>query len=150
MKRSTLGILKKTSTYLKKESKRKYVSLDMVSKNLGVYPDVLADELSFINPVLLMDPGVNMKDLLAPIENAILDEENKKRDNTTPRIEGVTKKELASYPTISSFAYAKLTNAGGLIDATMDLNDHDLRVLKKLVEREIAARRKEKRLNKKK
>ncbi len=149
MKKSTLSNLKKVSSYLKKESKRKYISLDMLSHGVGIYQDVLADDLSFINPVLLMDSSVNIKDLAEPIEEAIYQEENKKKDPSYPRYEAVTKKELAQYPTISSFVYAKLTNAGGLIDTTISLSDHDLRLLKKLVERETSERRKAKRANKK-
>ncbi len=151
MKNSSLLTLKKISAYLRKESKRKYVSLDMVSKNVGVYVEVLANELAFINPCLLMDPNVNIKSLLPSIEEAIEKEEAKKKaSGSMPKAEPVSKKELASYSSISDFAYKKLTNAGGLVDSTISLSDHDLRVLKKLVEREDGERRRIKRLNKKK
>lgn len=150
MKKSTLSNLKKVAAYLKKESRRKYITLDMVSRSVGIYSDILADDLSFLNPVLLMDPSVNMKDYLEPLEEAIYQEENKRKDSSSPRYEAVTKKELALYPSIQEFMYQKLTNAGGLVDTSITLSDHDLRVLKKLVERETSERRKAKRLAKKK
>ena len=150
MKNSSLSTLKKIAAYLKKESKRKYVSLDMVSKNIGIYTEMLADELSFINPCLLMDPSFNIKSLLPALEEAIEKEESKKKAlSSVQKVEPVGKKELASYPSISDFAYKKLTNAGGLVDSTIALSDHDLRVLKKLIEREMSDRRKAKRLKKK-
>lgn len=149
MKRVTLINIKKAASYLKRESKRKYVSLDMLGEGIGVYPDVLADNLSSVNPVLLMDPSVNMKDLLPAIEEMIQKEEQKRKEN--PRhYEVVRKKEMAEYPTVASFVYAKMTNAGGLVDTSISLSDHDMRLLKKLVVRELSLRRKAKRLLKSK
>lgn len=144
MKRTTLINLKKAASYLKKEYKRKYISLDMLSEGIGVYPDVLANEISFINPVLLMDPSINMKDLLVPMEEAIKKEEEIRKKEPRRHYEAVRKKELAEYPDVASFVYTKMTNAGGLVDTSISLSDHDLRLLKKIIIRELSLRRKAK------
>lgn len=143
MKKATLINLKKVSSYLK-DSKRKYVSLDMLSKGVGIYQDVLADDLSFINPVLFIDPSVNMKNLLPSIGEAIYLEENKKKKDENIHRDVVRKKEINEYENIASFVYAKMTNVGGLVDTSLTLSDHDLNLLKKLVLREIASRKKQK------
>ncbi len=147
MKRSSLLNLKKVSSYLKRENKRKYISLEMISNAIGIYPDVLADDLSFLNPILMMDPSYNIKDLFEPLQEAIYQEENKAKDPKTKR-DMVHKKELKEYKSISDFVYKKFTSAGGLVDTSIELNDHDLRVLKKLVEKESSERRKAKRAKK--
>lgn len=147
MKRSSLLNLKKVSSYLKKENKRKYISLEMISNAIGIYPDVLADDLAFLNPILMMDPSFNIKDLYEPLLEAIYQEENKTKDPKAKR-DIVHKKELKEYKSISDFVYKKFTNAGGLVDSSITLSDHDLMVLKKLVEKENSDRRKAKRAKK--
>ena len=52
-----------------KAIKRKDVSLDMLSKKIGIYPDVLGRNLQYFEPMILMDPYINCRALLPQFEN---------------------------------------------------------------------------------
>jgi len=134
--------LQKVVSALKK-SDRKYLSLEDLSKIVGLYSDTLGTELSFFEPMVLMDSSLNMKNLLGPAEAYLAKKEEARKGQ--PKRMMVSASELAFYPTISSFVYAKMTTAGGLVDASVKLDDHDLKILSKLVAREIKARRSSKR-----
>jgi hypothetical protein len=125
-----------------KKTPKKVVTLDVLSHMVGLYSDVLADDLEYFAPLVRMDPSLNLKDLIPQLESYIAQEEAVK--STEPKVKRVvaTKKELAQYPTISAFVYAKMTSAGGLVDPSNRLSDEDLHVLKKLVDREVATRKK--------
>lgn len=62
----------------------------------------------------------------------------------------VRKKALLAYPSIGEFVYDKFASIGGLIDRSTTLSDVDLRILKKLVLKEIAERKPKKKAVKKK
>lgn len=124
-----------------KNDKRKFVSLDMLSRKLGIYADILGAELSEFAPMILMDPGINMKSLLPDLEQRISELEAIKAEQPKqPRV-AVSKKEVLGYKSIQSFVYAKMTGAGGLVDTSAYLDDKDLRILQKLVANEIAKRK---------
>jgi hypothetical protein len=125
-----------------RKSPKKVVTLDMLSRMVGLYSDVLADDLEYFAPLVRMDPSLNLKDIVPQLEAYVADEEAVKA--TEPKVKRVvaTQKELSQYPTISSFVYAKMTSAGGLVDPSNKLSDQDLHILKKLVDREVAFRKK--------
>jgi hypothetical protein len=125
-----------------KKSSRKYLSLEALSRLVGLYPDVLGDELSYFEPMIRMDPSLNMKDLIPTLENYIASEKAKKVGEEKPKRQVARKKEIAEYPNIATFVYQKMTGAGGLVDPSLTLSDHDLHVLQKLVSREVSARKK--------
>jgi len=131
-----------------RKSPKKVVTLDMLSRMVGLYSDVLADDLEYFAPLVRMDPSLNLKDIVSQLEAYIAQEEAVKA--TEPKVKRVvaTKKELSQYPTISSFVYAKMTSAGGLVDPSNKLSDQDLHILKKLVDREVAIRKKAERKKK--
>ena len=54
----------------------------------------------------------------------------------------IAKAELASYSSIADFVYKKMTSVGGLVDTAAELSDHDLEILRRLVDKEIAKRKK--------
>lgn len=133
-----------------KQDRRKFVSLDMLSRKLGIYPDVLGQELSEFNPMVFMDPSLNMKSLLPQLEQRISEiEEEKSKQPKKARVVA-RKKEVMEYDSIQSFVYAKMTGAGGLVDTSAILDDKDLRILQKLVTNEIAKRKKPAKNKKKK
>ncbi len=130
-----------------KKSDRKYLTLDDLSSLVGLYSDVLGAELSYFEPLILMDGTLNMKNLIAPLEAYLAKKSESKKSQ--PRRLAISAAELASYPTISAFVFAKMTTAGGLVDPSSKLEDRDLKILQKLVARETSLRRKEKRHGKK-
>ena len=140
MKKPTKAEIKRILGALRR-SKRKFVSLDALSRLVGLYPDVLADTLAYFEPMIRMDPTINTRDLTPQLEE-YLEEPVKKAGEAKPKRIAVPKKELAKYPSIADFVFKKMTSVGGLVDTTAKLSDEDLRVLQKLVEREITKRKK--------
>lgn len=140
MAQLSLSKIKKIHSAIKQD-KRKFLSLDMLSRKLGIYSDVLGEELSEFNPLIFMDSSLNMKSLLPQLEERIneLEEEKAKQPKQSRVV--ATKKEVMEYRSIQSFIYAKMTGAGGLVDTSAVLDDKDLRILQKLVANEIAKRK---------
>jgi hypothetical protein len=124
-----------------KKSNRKYVSLEDLSKAVGLYPDVLGEELSYFDPMIMLDSTKNIRDLERPIEQYLAEREEERVLSPLPKRVVASNKELAEYPTIASFVYKKMTFAGGLVDPSTKLNDHDLHLLQKLVNKEVLARK---------
>ena len=54
----------------------------------------------------------------------------------------VKKTEVLQYSSIADFVYKRLTTVGGLVDPSLQLDDKDLEILKRLVEKEVAKRKK--------
>ena len=129
-----LGALKRTN--------RKVVTLDALSRLVGLYPDVLGDALSYFEPMIRMDSGINCRDL-EPALRAYLEipmEKSKKRKKESIR---VSKKTLNSYASIADFVYKEMTNVGGLVDTATSLDDEKLTILKRVVDNELKRRAKE-------
>lgn len=124
-----------------KSIKRKDVSLEMLSRRVGIYPDVLADSLVYFSPMIRMDPDVNCRDFLEEMKEYVKEPfaEKKPRKQTTR----VPKAEMRKYVSIADFCYKKMTSVGGLVDTSIELSDMDLEILKRLVAREIQKRKKE-------
>ena len=117
-------------------NKRKVISLDYLSKLVGIYPDVLGEDLSYFCPLILMDPSINIRDYVevfrAYIAKPIKKEEPKKK---VVKKESISKAELSKYKGVVDFAYKKFTSVGGLFDPSYNLTEHDIRVLEKLLEK---------------
>lgn len=140
MKKPTKAEVKRILGALRR-SKRKFVSLEALSRLVGLYSDVLAETLSYFEPMIRLDPTINTRDLTDQLE-AYLEEPMKKASEGKPRRIAVPKKELAKYSSIADFVYKKMTSVGGLVDTAAKLSDEDLRVLQKLVELEVGKRKK--------
>jgi len=132
-----------------KRSSQKFIPLDKLSRLVGLYPDIISDELVFFDPMIKFDPSINTRDLLGAMETYLGPENPKIKENRPKRVM-VTKKELLEYPSITDFVYKKMTSIGGLVDTSMRLNDQDLHILQKLVNAEVGARKKAARKKKKK
>lgn len=141
----SISRLRRIKAVLEKKQK-KYVTLDMLSRYVGLYPDIVSDELLYFNPMVKMDTSLNMMDILPLINEYLssIDEQNKINREAKPKRQAVRKKELLEYKTIGDFVYHKMAGPGGLISPSAELNDHDLRVLELLVKKETAARKKKK------
>ncbi|HBN00520.1 MAG TPA: hypothetical protein DD384_04785 [Firmicutes bacterium] len=141
----SISRLRRIKSALEKKQK-KYVTLDMLSRYVGLYSDVVADELVYFEPMVKMDTSMNMMDILPFIQKYLgkIDEENKEKREKKPRRQAVRKKELLKYSSIGDFVYQKMAGPGGLVSPSSNLNDHDLHVLELLVKQEIAKSKKKK------
>ena len=119
--------------------KKRYITSEVLSRYVGVYPEVINENLSYFEPLMTMDSSVNILELVPAIKQYIIDEEEKK----TPviRVAPVNKKEVDLYESLNDFVYKKYS-VGGMIDKGAELSDKDLRIMKKLVAEELAKRKK--------
>ena len=65
--KQSISRLRRIRAVLLKKQK-KYVTLDMLSRWVGLYSDVVADELVYFEPMVKMDTSMNMMDILPMIE----------------------------------------------------------------------------------
>ena len=114
-------------------SKKRYLTTENLSSIMGVYPEVIAEQLSFFEPMLAMDPSFDLKELIPTISKYIEDEESKREKKEVIK---VSKKELSEYKSVPDFLYKKMT-FNGLVDRNASLGEADLKALKKLVQKEL-------------
>lgn len=114
-------------------SKKRYLTTENLSSIMGVYPEVIAEQLSFFEPMLAMDPSFDLKELIPTISKYIEDEESKREKKEVIK---VSKKELSEYKSVPDFLYKKMT-FNGLVDRNANLSEADLKALKKLVQKEL-------------
>ena len=140
MKGPSVTVLKKYLSAMTKK-KVKYMTTERLAHIIGVYPDVIAETLSFFEPMLKMDPSYDLLVLIPQIKEYIQNEEDKKSTNA-PKVVA-TKKDVVEYESVNDFVYKKMTFAG-MVDRNVQLNEKDLRILKRLVNDELAALKKKK------
>lgn len=116
--------------------KKKYVTCERLSKVIGVYPDVIASNLSYFVPMIMMDPDYNLLELVPTLKDYITSKEESKVIKDLNRNNFISKKEVERYENIADFIYQKYASAGGLMDRNAYLSDKDLKILKKLVTEE--------------
>lgn len=121
-----------------KKGKRKVITLDALSRLVGVYPDVLGEQLVYFSPLILMDPSINCKELLPQIEEYVKNFEAPKKEKA-PSSPAVKKKDVSEYKGVNDFVYKKMTSAGGLVDPSSRLSQKDLKILHRLVNAELKA-----------
>ena len=139
MKEPKVSDVKKYLNGLTKLNK-KYVTSERLSKVVGIYPEIINEQLSFFEPLLTMDPEFNLMELVPVLKKYVIDQEENK--TLMPKKAPVKKSDLEEFTSINDFIYKKMTSVGGLLDYNIVLTDRDLRVLKKLVSEEIASRKK--------
>ncbi len=122
------------------KAKRKYVTCERLSKIVGVYPEIIASNLAYFQPMIKMDPEYNLLELVPTLKKYLNDKEESKSSNIV-RTPVVYKKEVEQYEGITDFIYRKYASTGGLIDRNAQLSDKDLKVLKKLISEEQAKRK---------
>ena len=137
MKAPSINILKKYLSAMSK-IKAKYITAERLSRVMGVYPEVISETLSYFEPMLMMDTGYNLLELVPAIKNYINDLEEKKVP--VEHVEGVSKKEIEEYESVVDFIYKKMS-VGGIIDRGAVLSDRDLRVIKRLATEELKRRK---------
>lgn len=114
-------------------SKKKYLTTENLSRIMGIYPEVIAEQLSYFEPMLAMDPSYDLKELVPVINKYIEEEDSKKAKKPVVK---VSKKDISGYKSVSDFIYKKMT-FNGLVDRYATLTEADLKALKKLVQKEL-------------
>lgn len=137
MKEPSVTLLKKYLAAMSK-IKAKYITSERLSRVVGVYPEVINENLSYFDPLIIMDYEYNLLELVPAIKKYIEEKENK--DNT-PKVPLVTKKVASEYDSVVDFVYKKMS-IGGLVDKSTVLTDKELRILKHLVNDELNERKK--------
>ena len=137
MKTPSVSVLKKYLSALSK-IKRKYVTVEQLSRVVGVYPEVISETLSYFEPMLMMDPDYDVLSLVPQIKQYINEVEEKK--NPVPTPEFISKKVVDEYESVVDFIYQKMS-VGGIIDKGATLSDKDLRILKRLIGEELKKRK---------
>lgn len=113
-------------------SKRKHLTCEALSLHVGIYPEVIAKDLSEFEPMLAMDPSFNLRELVPALQVFIEEQSKEKKE---PRI-AVKKAEISQYKSVADFVYNKMT-IGGLVDRNIPLTEKDLKLLRHLVNQEL-------------
>ena len=142
MKEPSIYILRKYLNALTKV-KKKYVTAEMLSKVLGVYPEIITENLAFFEPMIMMDYEYNLMELVPMIKEHIHNKEAAKikarqeraklREAAKPKDKAAKEKlPKVKYASIQDFVYKKMT-FGGMFDKSAKLEEDDLKALKHLV-----------------
>ena len=140
MKEPKLAEVKKYLNAIVKLNK-KYVTTDRLSKVVGIYPEIINEQLSYFEPTLMMDPEYNLMELVPTLKKYVVDKEEEKSTALIKK-PAIKKQTLEQYDSVSDFIYKKMTLVGGLLDRNVILSDTDLRILKKLIVEEQQRRKK--------
>lgn len=138
MKNPSVTTLKKYLAFLTK-TKRKYVTAEYLSHEIGVYPEIIQENLEYFEPMIAMDPEYNLLELVPQMQEYV-DNSGNKKQLIDPSIM-VHKNEISPYESVTDFIYKKMS-IGGIIDRGYELSDKDLRLLKKLINEELEKRKK--------
>ena len=138
MKEPSVKDLKKYLQGMAKLPKAKYITSERLSRIIGIYPEVINENLSFFDPMIMMDYTYNLLELVPTVKKFIENKENKRAP--TPKPVAVKKDEVEAYENYFDFIYKKLTY-GGMIDRSVELSDKDLKILKRLISEELANRK---------
>lgn len=138
MKEPSVKDLKKYLQGMAKLPKAKYITAERLSRIIGIYPEVINENLSYFDPMIMMDYEYNLLELVPAVKKFIEDKEAKRAPTPKPVV--VKKDEIDAYDNYFDFIYKKLTY-GGMIDRSVELSDKDLKILKKLIVEELARRK---------
>ena len=139
MKEPKLSEVKKYLSAIIKMNK-KYVTSERLSKVVGIYPEIINEQLSYFEPTLMMDPEYNLLELVPTLKKYVVEKEEEK-SNSLVKKAPVKKQQSEQFESIADFIYKKMTSAGGLFDRSVVLSDSDLKTLKKLISAEQASRK---------
>ena len=138
MKEPNVKELKKYLQGMAKLPKAKYITAERLSRIIGIYPEVINENLSYFDPMIMMDYEYNLLELVPSIKKFIESKEAKRAPTPKPVV--VKRGEVDAYDNYFDFIYKKLTY-GGMIDRSVELSDKDLKILKKLISEELANRK---------
>ena len=118
--------------------KTRHLTCEALSHYVGIYPEIIANDLSFFDPLLAMDPSFELRDLLGTLKQYV---EKHSKSETPKKAEPVPefKLEAKQYKSVADFVYKKMT-INGLVDRGASLKEDDLKILKILVQNELDRR----------
>lgn len=116
-----------------KNSKIRNLTCESLSRSMGIYPDVIASDLSFFEPMLSMDLSFDLRDLIPALTKYIEEQELAKPKEKKINSNSI---ELREYKNVGDFVYKKMT-INGLVARNAELTHDDLKILKKLIEIEL-------------
>lgn len=119
-----------------KANKQKYLTCEILSKDVGIYADIIAGYLSTFDPIISMDPNYDIRNI-TPQLSAFVREHGERRPTHKSN-----KLAETQYKSVNDFVFSKYVVAGGLMDRSIELSDADLKELKKVVTNEIKLRKK--------
>jgi NADH/NAD ratio-sensing transcriptional regulator Rex len=131
----SMTLLKRIIQQLKKTN-QKYVTVDDLSQQLGIYPDKIAEVISFFNPLILMDLTSNLKDHLEQMETFLNSKVAPKEIKKTK----ISRIDIKAYKSIIDFIYQHMT-IDGIIDKTNHLSIAELKAMKKLITEELKSKK---------
>ena len=117
-----------------RNSKIRHLTCEALSKSFGKYPEMIAQDLSLFEPMIMMDmSNFDLRDLEPALEKFIeVQESIKPKEKKIV----VTTNELKEYSSIGDFVYKKMT-INGLVAKNTSLSEEDLHILRKLVDKEL-------------
>ncbi len=134
--------VKKIVSVIKKGSS-KYLTVENLSQSLALYPEKIAEMLSFFNPLITMDHSMNVVDMLPAMERYLAAQQVDKRKGTlpeTPKVSAKKKIDVKSYKSLIDFIYEHMT-IDGIVDKTIQLGLPELKAMKKLIADELKSKK---------
>ena len=141
MKEPNVKDLKKYLQAMAKLPKAKYITSERLSHIIGIYPEVINETLSYFDPMIMMDYEFNLLELVPAVKKYIEEKEAKRAPTHKPVV--VKRDEVEAYDNYFDFIYNKLTY-GGMLNRDVNLTDKDLKILKRLINEELANRKEKK------
>jgi hypothetical protein len=114
------------------KAKKKHINTYELAQSVGILEDFIRDELSFIEPMVRLDLDFNLMELVPQLETMLTLKGERKRVSN--------KAEKINYLSIADFVYKNMTVSGGIIDRNLELDNQQLKDLKKLVNKTIKNR----------
>ena len=108
-----------------KNSGKKYVTVEMLSKMVGIKEDVIREELTEFDPMIRLMEDYNLKDIVKPMEEYI----------SKPMV--VRSKPTVKYASVMDFVVKNMTSNGDLLNKYMKLDKTQLKDLEIVVKREL-------------
>ena len=68
MKEPKASELKKYLQGMAKFPKAKYITAERLSRVVGIYPEIINEQLSYFEPTLMMDPEYNLMELVPTLK----------------------------------------------------------------------------------
>jgi hypothetical protein len=131
----SLTLLKKIVLQLKKTN-QKYITVDDLSQQLGIYPEKISEVIAFFNPLILMDMTSNLRDNLTDMDNYLTTKIQPKEMKKTKRI----RFDIKAYKSMLDYLYQHLT-IDGILDKTRQLTIAELKIIKKIINEEIKSKK---------
>lgn len=103
-----------------------------LSSASGIFEDVIQDDLSQFDPLIRLFPDYDVKGLLPILET--------KLTSVTKKTKSRVKKPLR-YESVSEFVSAEMTIPGGLVDRSVQLNEKQLKELRKIINYQLKSQK---------